>query len=462
MQPSLSPISRRLAVLFLAAVLLFTGGCAAAPADTADTGDTRAVAAAVYPERAPYPNEQEYIDPDTGEFDSEAFDLVYTAWHQDRLARRDVPPDYADSLTAFFTGSIPVLLGDGTENAVCSPLNIYMALAMLAETTGGNSRQQILSCLGSGNLSALRTQAGQVWKAHYQNDGASTTILANSLWLREGLSYDPDTVSTLAEDYYASVFQGQLGSEEMNQALRDWLNRQTDGLLEEQAAKLELSAQTVLALASTICYRAKWHSEFNPAYNTQAPFHGTDGDSTVTYLNRIFYGGCYYWGEDYGATQLSLEDGSSMWLILPDEGKTPADLLERGLALDMVLEQGDAYENQKNLIVHLSLPKFDIAADLQLQQPLEALGITDVFQETEADFSAILPRDSAFLASAQHAARVAIDEEGVTAAAYTVMALAGAGMPPSEEIYLTFDRPFLFVIASQDDLPLFAGVVNMP
>lgn len=70
--------------------------------------------------------------------------------------------------------------------------------------------------------------------------------------------------------------------------------------------------------------------------------------------------------------------------------------------------------------------------------------------------------DAAWLATVQHAARVAIDEEGVTAAAYTVTKWVGAGKPPSDEVYFTLDRPFLFVITSHDDLPLFAGVVNTP
>lgn len=42
------------------------------------------------------------------------------------------------------------------------------------------------------------------------------------------------------------------------------------------------------------------------------------------------------------------------------------------------------------------------------------------------------------------------------------MAMSGAGAPPDEieEIDFTVDCPFLFVIMSDDNLPLFAGVVN--
>ena len=67
-----------------------------------------------------------------------------------------------------------------------------------------------------------------------------------------------------------------------------------------------------------------------------------------------------------------------------------------------------------------------------------------------------------FVSQAKHGVRVAIDEEGVTAAAYTMMAMDGAGAPPEEEIDFTLDRPFLFALSDDQGLPLFAGVVNQP
>lgn len=411
-----------------------------------------------YPEMAPYPDESKYYESD----DWDAFSLEYDAWREDIQAQRDQPVGYADSLDGYFQASIPTLLsGNGEGNAVCSPLNIYMALAMLAETTVGSSRQQILDLLGTNSIDALRTQAGQVWNAHYMADSASSSVLANSLWLENGLKYDANTVRTLTERYYASVYQGDLGSEEMNASLRSWLNEQTGGLLADQIQNVSMPQETILALASTIYYRAKWNSEFNGQNNAEDIFHAPSGDRTVTYMKKTLTYGPYYWGEDYGATYLGLEDGSKMWLILPDEGYSPEDILASGHALEMLLGSYYDSENKADIKVHLSLPKFDVVADMKLNEKLEALGITDVFSMA-ADFSPILPEDRAYLDTATHAARVKIDEEGVEAAAYTVMMPAGAGMPPEDEVDFVLDRPFLFVITSHDNLPLFAGIVNEP
>ena len=62
-----------------------------------------------------------------------------------------------------------------------------------------------------------------------------------------------------------------------------------------------------------------------------------------------------------------------------------------------------------------------------------------------------------------HAARTAIDEEGVTAAAYTLISIeATSAAVPEDEIDFVLDRPFLFAVTGSDGLPLFTGIVNEP
>ena len=75
------------------------------------------------------------------------------AWKSDWESLHKQPAGYADSLDPYFATITETLLS-GTEgkNAACSPVNIYLALAMLAETTDGNSRQQILDLLGADSM----------------------------------------------------------------------------------------------------------------------------------------------------------------------------------------------------------------------------------------------------------------------------------------------------------------------
>lgn len=385
-------------------------------------------------------------------------------WQACLAAQRNQPARYAENLDAFFTRTMTEFLPESDKNAVCSPLNIYMALAMLAETTEGSSRAQILDALDTVNIEALRSQAKHVWNAHYLDDGSSACLLANSLWLDERFPFHESTVKTLAGNYYASVFHGDLGSSLMNEALRGWLNENTGGLLTQQVADLSMPEETALALASTIYFQGNW--EFDPELNTQETFHGAAGDVEATFMNQMLAFSTLYRGKNFTAVRHSVSEGNSMWFILPNEDTTPRQLLEAGHASELALGGYREYADSKLYNINLSVPKFDVSAKLDLRQGLEAMGITDVFSQRYADFSAVTPAaggpENIYLGKAEHAARLVIDEEGVLGAAYTVMIAyaTGAVSTPPEEIDFILDRPFLFFITSQDNLPLFAGIVN--
>lgn len=412
------------------------------------------VAEPVYPKLYLSPNYADYSD-----YNQYYADLA--EWNKHQRELYDQPQGYADSLDRFFETSIPEFLS-GEGNRTYSPLNVYLAMAMLAQTTGGNSRQQILDLFGVDSIEALQEQAGHVWKAHYRGDGQCTTLLANSLWLDNYFPYKEATVQTLAQHYYASVFHSDLGTEESDQLLRHWLNSQTGGLLEEQAIDLSLDPTTVFALASTCHFTAGWGSEFSTDKTADSIFHCKDMDLTTPFMNTTFTAGIYYWGTDFGAVRLALNGGNAMWLILPDEGKTVEDVLQSNEYWEMTQNRW-TWENQKELKIHLSLPKFDVSSQSDLIEGMMNLGITDVFGKN-ADFSPISDMDSIYVGQIDHAARVAIDEEGVIAASYTVIDMPVEGIPqfPEEEIDFTLDRPFLFLVTSQDNLPLFTGVVEQP
>lgn len=416
-------------------------------------GGVQVLAAAEYPQMTAYPNEQKYIKWN-GEFDDEAFQPVYDRWREDLNALRP-EEGFADGLETYFPTAARALLS-GQGNRVCSPLNVYMALAMLAETTDGDTRQEILAALGSDDPEDLRTQAKAVWRSVYRQDGAVNSVLANSLWLNEGSSFRQETVDLLAENYYASVYRGEMGSDGLNQALQDWLDGQTGGLLKNATKSARFSPDTVLALASTVYFQSKWKEEFSKSKTQEDIFHGLSGDTSVDFL-RSDGAGQYYWGEDFAAYGKRLESGGTMWFFLPDEGVTPEDLLA-GEAVFTLAADSDRWENQTRLIVHVSIPKFDIFQQQTLTDALETMGISKVFDLGQADFSPISDNDL-YLSQADHAARLIIDEEGVTAAAYTLMEAAGAARPPEEEVDFRLDRPFLTMVTSRDGLLLFAGIV---
>jgi len=362
----------------------------------------------------------------------------------------------ADNIRTFLSGS-------GTDNKAISPLNIYMALSMLAEITDGNSRKQLLDVLGCSDMEELRSTARSVWYANYRNDELMTNLLASSLWLNNKIRYNSDTLNTLADTYYASSYSGEMGSAEFDATLRNWLNEQTGGLVKDQISNISLDPLTTIALVTTVQFHGKWQSKFAEKATSAQTFHAPNGDIICDFMhaseNRT-----YYWGDNFSAVSLKFKEGGDMKIILPDEGYTPDDLLADDEVLAFMTNDSFFCKNKKSLMVNMAIPKFDINSNLDLSNELKALGITDVFDAGVSDYSPLSDLDTQYIALSKvlHGTRVTIDEDGCTAAAYTLLAPPGAAPPPDEQIDFVVDRPFLFVINYRDNLPLFAGVVNQP
>ena len=344
-----------LALAILGGVLLRPGGGLSA----------YAIVQAEYPKMDPYPSGMaQLIEP--------VYDTLHDRWWEDVRAQQRDLGDTSD-LQSFFAQSAQTFLTQTTgENRVYSPLNVYMALAMLAQLTGG--------------------------------------------------------------------------------------------LLEQQAGNIKLDAQTVLALASTVCFKAKWSDEFSKGKTAPQTFHAPGGDIQIDFMNQRDDGN-YYWGDKFAAVCQYFRMGGSMWFFLPDEGVTPEELLSDAQVLDFLFTADrNEWENQKRLFINKAIPKFDVSSQFDLTGGLQALGVTDVFDETVSDFTPMTSDVDAPIAVGQvnHAARVMIDEEGCTATAFTELPAVGALPPPDDEVDFVLDRPFLFCVTGDSGLPLFVGVVNCP
>lgn len=413
------------------------------------------ISEAEYPETVEYPQDDNFMG--LGGVDWENFSTAMDNWQKSdetRLQQRVDVENYASFLTTstknFFSGN--------KDNLIYSPINVYLALSMLAETTDNNTRNQILDLLGTDSVETLRTNANKLWLSNYIDDGVTTSVLANSVWLDKDIEYNKSTLDVLAENYFASSFKGEMGSDGYNKALQNWLDNQTGGLLKNEASKMEFSDQTVLGLASTVYFKARWDTEFNEVNTKPDTFNGRNGAQTVDFMNHTISSD-FYTDNNYSAYAMQFSNYSSkMWLILPNEGITPETLIENG-DIDPILTGGKPKNVHEYIKVNISMPKFDVSSSLDLKGNLKKLGVTDVFELGKADFSPAF-NGSAYVSQIQHSARVTVDEEGCTAAAFTVIAVDGTAEPKNDEVNFILDRPFIFVITADDSTPLFVGTVN--
>ena len=360
-------------------------------------------------------------------------------------------------MDAYYSRILPLLLS-GEDNSVCSPLNLYLALSMLAETAGGESRAAILSALNAPDMETVRRNAALLWAANNYDMEGARCLLASSLWLNEDVPVHQAALDALRESHHAQAFSGVMGSEALDQQLRDWINEKTMDLLKEFTAGLKTQPETVMELVSTMYFKASWTAKFEKKLTDKAVFHGAKGDTRVDMMHRTD-SVPYYYGDRFSAVSLALNESGSMFFILPDEGVALESVISDPQVAAMLRDRS-GYPDQRHVMVEMSVPKFEVKSDTDLNAVMTAMGMGALFDADEADFSPLTEVTPVFLSQAEHAAGVSVDEEGVTGAAYTVFGLAMGAMPPSEIVPFVLDRPFMFVVAARDGSVLFAGTVT--
>ena len=135
-------IMKRLTAM-LAALMALAVLCTVVTACTAsDAASNLALAEPVYPETVKAPGENATDE----EFQA------YQDWNEKRVKAGE---GNQKAMKAFYKKTLAQVLGaskaagkDSGKNALYSPINVYLALAMLTETTDGDSRQQLLDLLG--------------------------------------------------------------------------------------------------------------------------------------------------------------------------------------------------------------------------------------------------------------------------------------------------------------------------
>ena len=344
----------------------------------------------------------------------------------------------------------------GNRNAVYSPVSLYAALGMLTELTDGETKQQVMDLLGVSDSRALRQWTKALWQQLCYDEQDSALRLGNAAFLNENMAFHKEPLDVLAEDYYASSYQLPMGSKAADKTIAAWLDQQTNDLLTEDTGAIKTKEIDLLRLYNTIYYKAAWRAEFSGGATEKDIFTAADGTEQRTdFMHISLAGSPVARGEGYRRASLHLKDGGRMTFYLPDEGVTVEELLQRENFLGERLPVDDHVVR-----VYWSVPKFDLHDSLELNDALQALGMTDAFDMAGADFSPLSEMEQPVYVERQ-AARVRIDEEGMEAAAYTeiIVEPTAAEPPPCSEEEMNLNRPFLFAIW-KDGAPLFIGAVQ--
>lgn len=346
-------------------------------------------------------------------------------------------------------------------STLVSPLSVALALSMTANGAAGNTLAQFQDVLGGGvDLVELNTACAQLM-ADYQGLGGSTKCaIANSLWVDPEGQIKDEFIGQCRGIYDAQVFSAQLSEPGIVKDLNSWVSQHTNKMIPEIIDQ-PFPEETACLLVNALYLKNSWLSEFDPLSTHTMDFHHAGGpDSQVEYLRKFDTQLSYLQGKGAQGVVLPYDDGRLAFVaILPDLYPDSPDLgqwlnnLEGNSLSQLINNREDA------IFLSFAMPKFSAEWKGNLEDTLPLLGLEDAFVPGAADFSSLGDSpEGYYISQVVHAAKIEVNEKGTEAAAATVVAANGGGMPPQEGITLILDRPFLYGIVDLDTgVPLFLG-----
>ena len=381
---------------------------------------------------------------------------------------KDIEPQALDTTTDLTAGgeavtafALSLLRSEraATEGVLISPVSVLNALGMVANGAGGDTLKQLETAAGM-SLNQLNDFLYTYRMSLPAACKSCTVSLANSAWVREDFRVEDDFLRSCVNYYgaemYRSAFDGSLVTD-----LNRWVSQKTDGMIDrllEQAPDV----LTMLYLVNAACFDARWDTPYTKAdLRTGLPFTAADGtQQTADYMTGTE--NIYLSGNNVTGFVKPYDGGKYAFVaLLPDEGVTLADYLENltGEHLYKLIT------DHRSADVQVSIPKFSAQSELELEEPLKDMGITDLFNVSAADLRSIGSAPSGnnlYVSSVLHKTYLELDENGTKAAAATSLEVNAGAAPPSEDVKtVTLDRPFLYMIVDTHAfVPLFMGTVT--
>ncbi|XP_026698723.1 ovalbumin-related protein Y-like [Athene cunicularia] len=346
------------------------------------------------------------------------------------------------------------------DNIFYSPLSIISALAMVYIGARGNTQSQIEKVLHFDNVTGVEdTTDSQCGTSEYIHDSFKDILsditkpnatyslkIADRLYIEETYPILPEYLKCAKKFYKAELEEVNFktATEEARQLINSWVNKETNGQIQDFLEPGSIDLDTALVLVNAIYFKGVWKTAFKEEHTREVPFNVTEEESRPVQMmcqNSTFKVAVVA-AEKMKILELPYASGKlSMLVLLPDD-VSGLEQLEDKISFEKLMEwtSPNVMETKR---VKVYLPRMKIEGKYNLTSVLVALGLTDLFSPS-ANLSGISSAESMKISEAIHEAYMEVSEEGTEmSGSVDVM----GDIPHSSEFEeFRADHPFLFLI----------------
>ena len=357
-------------------------------------------------------------------------------------------------------------------NVLISPLSALYSIGMMMNGADGSTKEQMEETLGMKTeelnlaLYSLRTAFSQGEK--------KPLIQANSIWFSENRRFqvNQNFLQTCADYYEADILQVPF-DDNMVREVNAWVGNRTAQVIPEIME--EVPEDTVTYILNAMSFEAGWENDKTRKKVHYGDFQMENGEKkTVTYFTftEDFFIRGYM--ETGFIKNYQTDDGRkyAFVILLPRQGISMREYISKldGQHFRYVIKNETSHGNLKEKYI-VSIPRFTVTYESELSESLRALGMSEAFDEKNANFSLLGTMESKkkagksvpYIGKFIQKTMLYVDEKGTKARAASMV-----GFEMEEDIVMEhkkemFSRPFVYAIIDRETMfPLFLGICNEP
>lgn len=348
-------------------------------------------------------------------------------------------------------------------NLFFSPYSLSTALTMTYAGARGKTAAQMRQVLQLQQADEEVHKANAYLMLDLRNrgyNGAYRLSIANQLWGAQDEVFLTPFLGLLQEQYQATMEQLDFAgnTEQARKRINDWASQQTDGKIKEVLKEGIIDGNTRLVLTNAIHFQGLWATRFRKEETVTEDFFVTQERSVrVPMMKQALKAGYLKEGN---LQLLSLDyqgNDTAMVLLMPAPGEL------QKLIAKLSTTQLDSWLGRMNEDkVEVSLPRFQLRQDLDMNKTLQSMGMTDAFSSA-ADFSGMNGKKDLFIKAVLHKAVLSVDEEGSEASGVTTVVVNRKSASGGDPLTFVANRPFVLMIRDKKSgAILFLGQVTIP
>ena len=336
------------------------------------------------------------------------------------------------------------------KSILISPLSLKMACLLAADGAEGDTLTQMLDMFGYSSLDefmdwgeyvlgiqdelALNAveenvdidEEGQFFETWGGTPG-STFKIANGIW------HNTNEPGEFNADYKARAARlcaaiEEMPGAELKDAINNWANEATNGLIPEVVGDEVAEMNNILANA--LYLKAGWINEFGEDF-VEEDFTTKNGEIVQKTMMTQQTKFKYYADDTCSFAIMPMYDNFYMLAV-------------KGDATGVSEKIGDA----SYTLLNLKMPKFEITYSApNIVDMMKQMGVKDAFNPDLADFTGLMDVPT-FISAITQDSKIVVDENGIEAAAVTVIQMATNGFisDPPQPIDFFLDEAFTFYI----------------